>query len=556
MTPPDQQHTNLESQLEKKLSSLEYEKIEEDIKKNAVALKLPYVNLTSYPVDMSALLLVDEADARTGRLAIITKSGQKLTIAVRDPKNAQTIYVVDTLKNRGFEVVFVLVSDASLEVAWQKYSLKQRAPQEQQGIVSIKTEKFQDIEQKIHSLEQLKEHLAQLPVTDVLDSMLTGALHIKASDIHIEPEEKQIRLRYRLDGILQDVINFDKSSFPNILSRIKILSGLKLNIHETPQDGRFTIRKEAKDIEIRVSVLPGAYGENIVMRILDPESINLNLTDLGMRASLLDKVKKLLQKTTGVILNTGPTGSGKTTTLYAFIKAANTPGDKIITIEDPIEYHIQGISQTQIDEQAGYTFVNGLRSIMRQDPDIILIGEIRDSETAEIAMQAALTGHLVFSTLHTNDAAGAIPRLIDLGVRPATIAPAIKASMAQRLARRLCLECRKKDTITKEDHDLLTKYIPTITAEAQDTAKSIPRELYYPVGCAQCNQSGYKGRIGIYELFEIDADIERLILTSPAISQIQDMAIQKGMLTLLQDGLLRVMEGITTTYEIIRIIGE
>ena len=359
-----------------------------------------------------------------------------------------------------------------------------------------------------------------------------------------------------MTGVQTCALPISPAGYPGLLSRIKLLAGLKINIHESPQDGRFTIRKKDKDIEVRVSVLPGAYGENIVMRILDPSTIKQKLEDLGMRDDVLAQIKKLLEKTTGAILTTGPTGSGKTTTLYAFVRHVNKPDVKVITIEDPIEYHMEGISQTQVDPKAGYTFSGGLRSIVRQDPDVILVGEIRDVETAEIAMQAALTGHLVFSTLHTNDAAGAIPRLIDLGVRPVTIAPALNVAMAQRLVRRLCQKCKKKQRAGSGDTALLKKYLATLPKNIKIPELGETLEIYSPQQCKECNDTGYQGRIGVYEIFEIDAEIEKLILKSPAISEVQELAVKKGMVTLLQDGLLKVLEGVTSIEEVMRVIGE
>ncbi len=553
MNPSDtaQKNQELSQELEQKISSIQVSHIEEETKSMAVSLSLPYADLKSYPIDTNAVLLISEQDARTGQLAVISKSGHELTIALKDPKNSQAVYVVENLKNRGYTITFIIVSPLSLALAWQRYALKKEKLAETPGLITITDAQFKDIAEKIKNFNDLKNQVVNTPLTEIVTILLAGGLNIKASDIHFEPQEKSTRLRYRLDGVLQDVTEIQSEEYEKILARLKLLSGLKLNIHDTPQDGRFTIRRDDRDIEVRVSILPGGYGENIVMRLLDPTSINKELVDLGMRQELLDRVQKLLQKTTGAILTTGPTGSGKTTTLYAFVKHLNTPDQKIITIEDPIEYHIEGISQTQVDETAGYTFAGGLRSIMRQDPDVILVGEIRDTETAEIALQAALTGHLVFSTLHTNNAAGAIPRLIDLGVRPITIAPAIKATMAQRLVRRICEDCKKKSLIKAEDLELLKKNLPS---KAQEITEQT--EIYYPAGCEKCGDSGYKGRIGVYELFEIDGDLEKLILTSPAISQVQELAVQKGMVTLLQDGLIRVLEGITSIEEVMRVVGE
>lgn len=546
----------LEKELEEKLSAIQIQKMEDDAKALAQKSGLSYVNLKAFPVDANAVLSVDEKDAQDGKLVVISKSGQNLRIAVLDPQNQQTQLVLSKLREGGYTYNLVVVSELSLQAGWQRYQLKKERTEAAQGSVTIKEAELSDLGKQIKDISDLKDRLMSLPITKVLNILIAGALKIKASDIHFEPEEKSIRLRYRLDGILNDVVEFSPAGYPGLLSRIKLLSGLKINVHDSPQDGRFTIKRESGDIEVRVSILPGSYGENIVMRILDPATIQQKLEDLGMREDLLVTIKKLLSKTTGAILTTGPTGSGKTTTLYAFIKYVNSPDVKIITIEDPVEYHIEGVSQTQVDPKAGYTFAGGLRSIVRQDPDVILVGEIRDVETAEIAMQAALTGHLVLSTLHTNSAAGAIPRLIDLGVRPVTIAPAVNVAMAQRLVRRLCKSCKKKQKIKSEDLATLKKYLPGLPKTIKLPKLNESLEVYYPQKCKECNSTGYTGRIGVYELFEIDAEMERLILKSPPISEVQELTVKKGMVTLLQDGLIRVVEGMTSLEEVIRVIGE
>ncbi|MBI2062663.1 MAG: type II/IV secretion system protein [Candidatus Yanofskybacteria bacterium] len=547
---------DLEKELEEKLSSIQVQKIEEETKATAQKSSLPYADLKIFPIDTNAVLIVDEKDARSGQLVVLSKTGQNLKIAVSDPQNQQTQLILNKLKTQGYAYGLVITSPLSLETAWQRYREKKERTEETHGVVTLKENELSDIEKQIKDIADLKERLTALPITKVLDILIAGALKIKASDIHFEPEEKVIRLRYRLDGVLSDVVDFSTEGYPNILSRIKLLSGLKINIHDSPQDGRFTVRREGQDIEVRVSILPGNYGENIVMRILDPTTIKQKLEDLGMREDILEQIKKLLEKTSGAILTTGPTGSGKTTTLYAFIKHVNKSDVKIITIEDPIEYHVEGVSQTQVDPKAGYTFAGGLRSIVRQDPDVILVGEIRDVETAEIAMQAALTGHLVFSTLHTNNASGTIPRLIDLGVRPITIAPAINAAMAQRLVRRLCQKCKKKEKISKEDLELLKKYLAVLPKNMEIPKLNESLEIFYPQQCQECNNTGYQGRVGIYELFEIDDEMEKLILTSPAISEVHGLAVKKGMITLLQDGLLKVLDGTTSIEEVMRVIGE
>jgi type IV pilus assembly protein PilB len=546
----------LEKELEEKLSAIQIQKGEDDAKALAQKAGLPYADLKTLPVDVDAVAVLDERDARSARLVVVSKNGRNLRVAVLDPQNPQTQLALSKLKEGGYSYDLIVISERSLQTGWERYELKKGQTEAPQGTVSIKESEISELGKQIKDISDLKERLTAMPITKVLNILIAGALRIGASDIHFEPEEKTIRLRYRLDGVLSDVVSFSPAGYPNLLSRIKLLSGLKINIHDSPQDGRFTIKQENGDIEIRVSILPGAYGENIVMRILDPATIKQKLEDLGMREDILVMVKELLKKTTGAILTTGPTGSGKTTTLYAFIKHVNSPDIKIITIEDPVEYHIEGISQTQVDPKAGYTFAGGLRSIVRQDPDVILVGEIRDVETAEIAMQAALTGHLVLSTLHTNSAAGTIPRLIDLGVRPVTIAPAVNAAMAQRLVRRLCETCKKKQKIDSADLATLKKHMAGLpeTIKLPELKESL--EIYYPQKCKECNSTGYKGRVGVYELFEIDAEMEKLILKSPPISEVQELAVKRGMTTLLQDGLIKVLDGTTSMEEVMRVIGE
>ena len=391
-------------------------------------------------------------------------------------------------------------------------------------------------------------------ITELLDVILFSAITLDTSDIHVEPQEDEARLRIRLDGILQDVVFFDHNIYHHLLSRLKLLSKLKLNITDKPQDGRFTIAVEEQLIEIRTSSLPAEYGESIVMRILNPKSL-INLEDLGLREDLYKTFQKEIDKPNGMIIVTGPTGSGKTTTLYAFMKKIQNPEIKIITLEDPIEYHLKGVSQTQVNPEKGYTFADGLKSIVRQDPDVILVGEIRDLDTASIALQAALTGHLVLSTLHTNDAAGTIPRLTDLGTEPSSIAPALKMAVAQRLVRKVCKKCSALETPTAKE-----------LAELKRGLKTLPKNIKIPNletvkiarakegGCPACNMTGYKGRQGLFEAFLVDSEMEKFILTNPPVSSIRDLAIKKGMVTMYQSGLIDIAEGKTTFDEVARVV--
>lgn len=422
------------------------------------------------------------------------------------------------------------------------------------GKVAISQKTFSQLSEKVKNVsgfgQVVKESLTK-EVTQVMEVILAGAINLDSSDIHIEREEKKAKMRVRIDGILHDVLYLELKIYQGLLSRIKLLSGIKLNITDQAQDGRFTILLEKVPVEVRVSTLPSEYGETIVLRILNPKSL-IEIEDLGVREDILEVFKKEIQRPNGMIMVTGPTGSGKTTTLYAVLKRIQHPEIKIITIEDPIEYHLEGISQTQVNPKKGYDFATGLRAIIRQDPDVILVGEIRDFETAKIALQAALTGHLVLSTLHTNDAAGTVARLQALGEKPVNIAPAINLAMAQRLVRKVCKKCAKFEKPSKLEESIIKKEL-----------KSLPKKIKIPSlnnlkiprvkGCQNCNSTGYRGRIGIFEFFLVDPELESFILKSPSISALRKMAEKKGMVTMRKDGLIKVIQGITTIEEVNRV---
>lgn len=447
--------------------------------------------------------------------------------------------------------------------------------------IKIAPAKFENFKQEIKNIPDLQKKIeASFPgkTTEILEVVLGGAIYVEASDIHFEPGEEGIKLRVRIDGLLQDVLDFDLKIYKPVLSRLKLLSGLKLNITNKPQDGRFSIItgqpsiEEEQTIEVRASSLPTPYGESIVLRILNPKCL-IEIRDLGLRKDLLGLFEKEIQRPNGMLIVTGPTGSGKTTTLYAFLKKIVRPEIKIITIEDPIEYHLKGISQTQTAPEKGYNFANGLRSIVRQDPDVILVGEIRDLETADIALQAALTGHLVLTTLHTNDAAGTIIRLTSLGAKVANIGPALNMAIAQRLVRKVCKNCSELKTpdlielkkfkeglknIPEEIRDLNNKTAQEKReGEISPVRNGISNRVKIPKikGCRDCNFTGYKGRIGIFEAFLIDAEMEKFILKNPFISALRSFAVKKGMITMYQDGLIKVLEGITTIEEVERVAG-
>ena len=523
----------------------------------AEKVDFPYLNLAFIPIESDALKLIPKEKAEKTKAVIINREVKTLHLAVLNPDDKETQSLIAELQKSGHTVKIFIVSQNSLQKALSHYPpLKET--KEIIGQVEISNEALANLQKEISdikTLQQVLENLFKAKASQIVEAILAGALILKASDIHFEPEKEKVRVRLRLDGILEDITNIPPLIYSLVLNRIKLLSGLKLNIHEKAQDGRFSIFSGDASVEIRTSVLPGAYGENIVMRILDPAVIKIDLEDLGIREDNLEIINQELQKPTGIILTTGPTGSGKTTTLYAFIKKILTPDIKIITIEDPVEYHIEGISQTQVEPDKDYTFENGLRSIVRQDPDVILVGEIRDYETAEIAMHAALTGHLVFSTLHTNDAVGTIPRLIDLGIRPPIIAPAINLLMAQRLLRRVCQKCAKKRLLTKEElqnfKKILNNLPPRVKLEKELNEKT---QILEPRGCKDCH-NGYSSRIAVLELFEINDEMEDLILNSPTETQIKTAAKKAGFVTMIQDAVIKIINGVTTVEEVKRILG-
>lgn len=405
------------------------------------------------------------------------------------------------------------------------------------------------------SLKKVIEKNSSLDTTNILEALFAGAIALTASDIHIEPCEQTIILRLRIDGVLHEVTSLEKNIYEKVLSRIKLLSGIKLNVTDASQDGRFTVVVDKEEVENRISTLPSEYGETIVIRILDPKNL-MEIEQLGIRDDILEVFEKAIRQPDGMIIVTGPTGSGKTTTLYAILKKLKNPEIKIVTIEDPIEYHLDGVSQSQVNPKKGYTFASGLQSIVRQDPDVILVGEIRNLETAQISLQAALTGHLVLSTLHANDAAGTIVRFQALGEKLTNVAPALNLAIAQRLIRKVCDKCKEMKPPTAGELTKIEKEINSLPKSVKTKVK-VTKTLKIPTakGCGACNNTGYCGRIGIYEFFQIDDEMENFIVTEPTIADLNKKAKEKGMATVRQDGFIKIIKGITTIEEIERVTG-
>ncbi|HEX7724580.1 MAG TPA: GspE/PulE family protein [Candidatus Paceibacterota bacterium] len=547
-----------EDKQNQRLNDLLHKEEEDLVQLLSAKYGVEYVNMQAVATNTDALRLIDEKTAREIKVSAYALTGKKLKIAARNPQDPRLAAIVTDLKNKGYEPEIYITSTMSLEKSWKAYKDLSYAYESKAGALEISSEEIAGIATQATSLPAvvsiIENTLAgnkSYRVSRILETLLAGALAINASDVHLEPEESYIRLRYRLDGVLHDVIHFDADTYNLLLSRIKLISGMKLNVKKDSQDGRFSIKLPQGEIEVRVSVLPGAYNESIVMRILNPKSINVPLEQLGIPDKLLKILLAEMNRPDGMILTTGPTGSGKTTTLYAFLKKVHTPDIKIITIEDPIEYHLEGIVQTQVNEK-GYTFSEGLRAAVRQDPDIIMIGEIRDGDTAAIAVNSALTGHLVFSTLHTNDAGGTFPRLSDLGVSSMTIPSALRVSMAQRLVRKLCPNCKKEISMTPEARAEIDRTLGEIVDKTQIPADV--SKMWGPVGCDKCNNTGYKGRVGIYEAILMNQNVEKVVQSNASDREIWVAARDQGILTMKQDGIIKVVNGTTSLDELQRVI--
>lgn len=542
---------------EETLARLREKEQEDVVKRRAAALGLQYVDLRGVPLEIEALKIIPETKARAAGLVVFEKKPKEFSVAVLEPERPETKEALDEIKKFGRVNVF-LVSRENFDNYLANYRLIPKEKGKLVGELILSQEIVADFKTKRLNFEELGRQLAAETgeISVLTQKIFAGALALEASDIHFEPAETNMPLRYRIDGVLYRITDLAKDTASQLRDRIKLMAGLKLNVKDAPQDGRFTIKKAGESIEVRVSTVPGPYGENIVMRLLLPKSIEKRLEDLGFRPDDLELLQQELKRPNGMIIVTGPTGSGKTTTLYAALKQITSPQIKIITIEDPIEYHLAGIEQTQTEPERGYDFASGLRAILRQDPDVILVGEIRDKDTASTAMHAALTGHLVFTTLHTNDAAGTIPRLMDLGIDSKIIAPAMNLTVAQRLARRLCPECSQKTKLTETMAAKILTYLSSLPKRAGPVKLKAGLEIKKAgAGCENCYGTGYRGRIGIFELMEIGEAMKNLIHTSPTETAIYQLATSQGMVTMMQDALLKMIAGITDIAEIERVVG-
>ncbi len=523
-------------------------------------LEIPRIELNNYLIDPKVVDLVPEQLARKHELVPVLKIGNRLTCAMIDPWN---IFALDEIRAKTSLIIEpALATEAEIKKALnEQYGAKGTMDD---LIKSIDEEKLGLKSKKELDVKALQGIVEEPVVIKLVNLMIMKAISEGASDIHIEPEEQVLKIRFRVDGIMHKESSPPKYLESAVISRIKIMANLNIAERRIPQDGRFTMKMEDRQIDVRVSCAPTIYGENVVLRLLDVSSALLALQQLGFSVEMLEKYDKLIVRPHGMILVTGPTGSGKTTTLYASLDKINTTEKNIITIEDPVEYKLEGIRQIQVEQNIDFTFANGLRSILRQDPDIIMVGEIRDLDAAEIAIQAALTGHLVLSTLHTNDAPGAITRLIDMGIEPFLASSSVIGVLAQRLVRKICSNCKEQYTPTEEvlrDIGLLNEPPTTSSALRRDLAfggnDQRPTTVFYRgKGCAKCRDTGYKGRIGVYELMIPDDKIRNAIVAKTATDQIRKLAIASGMISLQEDGIQKVKDGITTAEEVLRVTRE
>ena len=540
------------------------------IKLEAYVLGIPFVDLEEESVPSDILKIIPEPIARTHNIIAFRKTGKDLEVAMLDPEDLQTIDFIK--KKAGLKILPRLTTPKSIKNVLQQYQKTLRAEfgdiiTTQAKIVGRKEEKIgviKSIKEKkeLGEKENLKKTAEELPVIRIVDTLLKHAILQRSSDIHIEPTEKEVIVRYRIDGILHDAMTLPKQAASGIVARIKVLSNLKLDEHRLPQDGRFKIESEDYKYSIRVSILPIFGGEKIVMRLLSETSKSFSLEELGLRGNTLEDIQLNIRRPVGMTLVTGPTGSGKTTTLYAILEILNTPEVNISTIEDPIEYQIPRINQTQVKAKIGLTFANGLRSLVRQDPDIIMVGEIRDNETASLAINAALTGHLVLSTLHTTNAAGAIPRLLDMKAEPFLISSSLNIIIAQRLIRQFCTDkkpykLKASEIKNLEEYCDLKKILEILKKEkiAKNSQSFKDIEFYKSKASKEC-PDGYKGRIGIYEVLSITESIKELIMKGATSDQIQEQAQREGMRTMIEDGFVKAAQGLTSIEEVLRVIKE
>lgn len=519
--------------------------------KRAHDLGLPYVNIGKTPLNPDFLKVLDMGTAQKARIIPFFKVGNKLRIAVQNPDNPDTDAVIKNLEKSGLQVSVNLASEAGIDDAMKIYEAEQQY-KKMDIVDSVETKAIKAYDKEIKELSELAQKIEAIPAEEALNMINVGAMKTGASDIHYEPNTENTIVRFRIDGMLHQVFTIKSGIYRNIANQIKYKCAMQLNVDSIPQDGRYGFLFNDRKIDVRVSAIPTGSGESFVCRYLVPDKDHASFESMGFKGLALKKIENASNISHGMILCTGPTGSGKTTTLYTMMSKMRLETNKIITLEDPVEYYLDGIVQSQINEKRGYNFASGLRSILRQDPDIIMVGEIRDLETAETAAQAALTGHVLLSTLHTNSAVETIPRLINMGLPRYMVASALDTIVAQRLVRVVCPKCTTKRAITKSEEAEFEKVFTNLKAVHPGMELTVPKEIPETHGCDYCSQTGYKGRLVIDEVIVVDEKTKRLILDNASSVDLIMAARQGGMITIREDGLIKVAEGLTTLEEIYR----
>ncbi|KKT04033.1 MAG: type II secretion system protein E [Candidatus Magasanikbacteria bacterium GW2011_GWD2_43_18] len=539
---------------EKKMEKVSIKEKEIEVQRKAATSGFPHIDLGSFPISHESLKQISQDDAvRLGVICFFVNQEQ-VRLGAIDPTREDVQLLLKKIEQRSYtKGVLYMISEHSFERVMELYNTLPHIKPISKD-VEIDPTDLENVQASVQDFRSLQTSIERASTTDLVTFLLGAGLKLDASDVHVEPEAEKTTVRFRLDGMLHDAATVTKDNYHKLLSRIKLLSSLKINITDKPQDGRFTINAPSGEVDVRVSIMPTVYGEGIVMRLLVQNREGLTLDSLGLHGEAYEILLNEMSRSNGMIITTGPTGSGKTTTLYAIMQLLNKPDVKIITLEDPVEYKMPGINQSQIDHAKDYTFAKGLKSILRQDPDIAMVGEIRDLETADTAIQASLTGHLILSTLHTNSAAGAIPRFLAMGVKPFLLAPALNAVIGQRLVRRLSEKARVQATLTDEQQKKVDDIIASMPQKVQDKVKKQPHVFYTAPEYTENGELGYKGRIGIYEIFTMNSKVEKSIM-SGNISEydIGALAKEQGMLTMAQDGLLKALDGLTSLEEVFRV---
>ena len=515
-------------------------------------LKIPYINLSKTPLNPDFLKLLEGDDARAGRIIPFFRVGNRLRVAVEDLDNPKTKEIVKKLTSSGFEVNVNLASTSGIDDALKIYISEQKY-KKLDIVEEVKTESIQTYEKEIANLSDIPKKLEDLTAEQGLNLLNIGAMKTKSSDAHFEPEENSVHVRFRIDGVLHKVFELSHKVYKQISEQIKYQSQMKLNIYSIPQDGRYIFNFNEEKVAVRVASIPTPYGESFVCRFLPSNKKFVSLEDLGFQGIALTKLQKATNISQGMVLITGPTGSGKSTTLYAMLAMMNNPENKVITLEDPVEYYMDGVTQSQIDESKGYSFAGGLRSVLRHDPDVVMLGEIRDLETAQTAAQASLTGHVVLSTLHTNSAIETIPRLVNMGLPPFMVAPSVNTLVAQRLVRKVCKECSQLEPIPESEKKEFEKIIENLKHVNPGAVIDIPEKVPLIKGCSACSNTGYSGRLVITEVITVTSEMKNLILNNSSSIDLITAARKEGIVTMREDGFLKVAQGLTTLEEVYRV---